>query len=192
MAELFGFTIARKKEKDDQAKLPSIVSPSVEDGSVEIAPGGAYGTYVDLENKAKNEGDLVSKYREMSIQPEADYAIQDIVNEAIVVDENSGPCEIILDKINQPAAIKKRIRESFHDIFKILDFQNNAYDIFRKWYIDGRLYYHIVIDETNPKLGIKDLRYIDPRKIRKIKEPIKEKDKRTGVTVYRGSNEYYM
>ena len=192
MAELFGFTIARKKEKDDQAKLPSIVSPSVEDGSVEIAPGGAYGTYVDLENKAKNEGDLVSKYREMSIQPEADYAIQDIVNEAIVVDENSGPCEIILDKINQPAAIKKRIRESFHNIFKILDFQNNAYDIFRKWYIDGRLYYHIVIDETNPKLGIKDLRYIDPRKIRKIKEPIKEKDKRTGVTVYRGSNEYYM
>ena len=192
MAELFGFTIARKKEKDDQAKLPSIVSPSVEDGSVEIAPGGAYGTYVDLENKAKNESDLVSKYREMSIQPEADYAIQDIVNEAIVVDENSGPCEIILDKINQPAAIKKRIRESFHEIFKILDFQNNAYDIFRKWYIDGRLYYHIVIDETNPKLGIKDLRYIDPRKIRKIKEPIKEKDKRTGVTIYKGSNEYYM
>ena len=192
MAELFGFTIARKKTEDEQEKLPSIVSPTVEDGSVEIAPGGAYGTYVDLEAKAKNESDLVSKYREMSIQPEADYAIQDIVNEAIVVDENSGPCEIVLDKLQQPATIKKKIRQAYAEVFNMLDFQNNAYDIFRKWYIDGRLYYHIVIDETNLKAGIKDLRYIDPRKIRKVKEPIKEKDKRTGVTVYKGSNEYYM
>ncbi len=192
MAELFGFTIARKKTEDEQEKLPSIVSPTQEDGSVEIAPGGAYGTYVDLEAKAKNESDLVSKYREMSIQPEADYAIQDIVNEAIVVDENSGPCEIVLDKLQQPATIKKKIRQAYAEIFNMLDFQNNAYDIFRKWYIDGRLYYHIVIDETNLKAGIKDLRYIDPRKIRKVKEPIKEKDKRTGVTVYKGSNEYYM
>ena len=192
MAELFGFTIARKKTADEQEKLPSIVSPTQEDGSVEIAPGGAYGTYVDLEAKAKNESDLVSKYREMSIQPEADYAIQDIVNEAIVVDENSGPCEIVLDKLQQPATIKKKIRQAYAEVFDMLDFQNNAYDIFRKWYIDGRLYYHIVIDETNLKAGVKDLRYIDPRKIRKVKEPIKEKDKRTGVTVYKGSNEYYM
>ena len=192
MAELFGFTIARKKSEAEQENLPSIVSPTVEDGSIEIAPGGAYGTYVDLEGKAKNEGDLVTKYREMSIQPECDYAIQDIVNEAIVVDENSGPCEIILDKLEVSATIKKKIRESFYEIYDMLDFQNNAYDIFRKWYIDGRLYYHIVIDETNPRAGIKDLRYIDPRKIRKIKEPIKEKDKRTGVTVYKGANEYYL
>tara|TARA_A100001515_G_C4578996_1_gene212372 strand:- start:144 stop:1760 length:1617 start_codon:yes stop_codon:yes gene_type:complete len=192
MAELFGFTIARKKTEDEQETLPSIVSPSIEDGSIEIAPGGAYGTYVDMEGKAKTEGDLVSKYREMSIQPECDYAIQDIVNEAIVVDENSGPCEIVLDKLEYPNAIKKKIREGYKHIFKLLDFQNNAYDIFRKWYIDGRLYYNIVIDETNPRAGIKDLRYIDPRKIRKIKEPIKDKDKRTGATVYRGSKEYYF
>jgi len=192
MAELFGFTIARKKSESEQENLPSIVSPTVEDGSIEIAPGGAYGTYVDLEGKAKNEGDLVTKYREMSIQPECDYAIQDIVNEAIVVDENSGPCEIVLDKLEVSASVKKKIRESFYEIYNMLDFQNTAYDIFRKWYIDGRLYYHIVIDETNPRAGIKDLRYIDPRKIRKIKEPIKEKDKRTGVTVYKGANEYYL
>ena len=192
MAELFGFTIARKKTESEQENLPSIVSPTIEDGSIEIAPGGAYGTYVDLEGKAKNEGDLVTKYREMSIQPECDYAIQDIVNEAIVVDENSGPCEIILDKLEVSASVKKKIRESFYEIYNMLDFQNTAYDIFRKWYIDGRLYYHIVIDETNPRAGIKDLRYIDPRKIRKIKEPIKEKDKRTGVTVYKGANEYYL
>jgi len=192
MAELFGFTIARKKSDSEQENLPSIVSPTVEDGSIEIAPGGAYGTYVDLEGKAKSEGDLVTKYREMSIQPECDYAIQDIVNEAIVVDENSGPCEIVLDKLEVSTSVKKKIRESFYEIYDMLDFQNNAYDIFRKWYIDGRLYYHIVIDETNPRAGIKDLRYIDPRKIRKIKEPIKEKDKRTGVTVYKGANEYYL
>jgi hypothetical protein len=192
MAELFGFTIARKKTEDEQERLPSIVSPTQEDGSVEIAPGGAYGTYVDLEAKAKNESDLVSKYREISMQPEADYAILDIVNEAIVVDENSGPCEIVLDKLQQPATIKKKIRQAYAEVFNMLDFQNNAYDIFRKWYIDGRLYYHVVIDETNLKAGIKDLRYIDPRKIRKVKEPIKEKDKRTGVTVYKGSNEYYL
>jgi len=192
MAELFGFTIARKKSDSEQENLTSIVSPTVEDGSIEIAPGGAYGTYVDLEGKAKTEGDLVTKYREMSIQPECDYAIQDIVNEAIVVDENSGPCEIVLDKLEVSTSVKKKIRESFYEIYNILDFQNNAYDIFRKWYIDGRLYYHIVIDEKNPRAGIKDLRYIDPRKIRKIKEPIKEKDKRTGVTVYKGSNEYYL
>ena len=131
MAELFGFTIARKKSEAEQENLPSIVSPTVEDGSIEIAPGGAYGTYVDLEGKAKNEGDLVTKYREMSIQPECDYAIQDIVNEAIVVDENSGPCEIILDKLEVSATIKKKIRESFYEIYDMLDFQNNAYDIFR-------------------------------------------------------------
>jgi hypothetical protein len=192
MAELFGFTIAKKKTEQEQDSLPSIVSPTQEDGSIEIAPGGAYGTYVDLEGKAKNESDLVTKYREMSIQPECDSAVQDIVNEAIVVDETDGPVEIVLDKLEYPESIKNKIRESFDDVLKMLDFHNNAYDIFRKWYIDGRLYYHIVIDEKNPRAGVKDLRYIDPRKIRKIKEPIKEKDKRTGVTVYKGMNEYYM
>lgn len=192
MAELFGFTIARKKTEAEQESLPSIVSPTIEDGSIEVAPGGAYGTYVDLEGKAKNESELVTKYREMAIQPECDYAIQDIVNEAIVVDENSGPLEIVLDKLEQPASIKKKIRESFYHVFKLLDMQNQSYDIFRKWYIDGRLYYNIVIDESNPRQGIKDLRYIDPRKIRKIKEAIKEKDKRTGATIYKGMNEYYI
>lgn len=192
MAELFGFTIARKKTDAEQETLPSIVSPAQEDGSIEIAPGGAYGTYVDLEGKAKNESDLVTKYREMSIQPECDSAIQDIVNEAIVIDEKEGPVTIVLDDIDYNESIKKKIREAFDDILKMLDFQNNAYDLFRKWYIDGRLYHHIVIDEKNPRLGIKDLRYIDPRKIRKIKEPIKEKDKRSGATIYKGMNEYYM
>jgi len=192
MAELFGFTIARKKQEQEQQNLPSIVSPTQEDGSIEVAPGGAYGTYIDLEGKAKNEGDLVTKYREMAIQPECDSAIQDIVNEAIIVDEQDGPVEIVLDKLDYTESIKNKIREEFQYLLKLLNFNNNAYEIFRKWYIDGRLYYNIVIDEKNPRSGIKDLRYIDPRKIRKIREPIKEKDPRTGATVYKGMNEYYL
>ena len=192
MAELFGFTIARKKQEDQQENLPSIVSPTQEDGAVEIAPGGAYGTYVDLEGKAKNEGELVTKYRQMVQQPECDSAVQDVVNEAIVISEDAGPVNIVLDKLDYPQSIKKKITEEFESILKMLDFNNTAYDIFRKWYVDGRLYYHIVIDEKNPRQGIKDLRYIDPRKIRKIREPIKEKDKRTGATLYKGMNEYFM
>ena len=192
MAELFGFTIARKKQEDQQENLPSIVSPTQEDGAIEIAPGGAYGTYVDLEGKAKNEGELVTKYRQMALQSECDSAIQDVVNEAIVVTEDSGPVEIVLDKLDYPENIKKKIHEEFEAIMKLLDFNNNAYDLFRKWYVDGRLYHHIVIDEKNPRQGIKDLRYIDPRKIRKIKESLKEKDARTGATVFKGMNEYYL
>ena len=192
MAELFGFTIARKKQEDQQENLPSIVSPTQEDGAIEIAPGGAYGTYVDLEGKAKNEGELVTKYRQMALQSECDSAIQDVVNEAIVVTEDSGPVEIVLDKLDYPENIKKKIHEEFEAIMKLLDFNNNAYDLFRKWYVDGRLYHHIVIDEKNPRQGIKDLRYIDPRKIRKIKEALKEKDARTGATVFKGMNEYYL
>jgi hypothetical protein len=192
MAELFGFTIARKKQDDQQENLPSIVSPTQDDGAVEIAPGGAYGTYVDLEGKAKNEGELVTKYRQMVQQPECDSAVQDVVNEAIVVTEDAGPVSIVLDNLEYPDSIKKKITEEFQSVLKMLDFNNTAYDTFRKWYVDGRLYYHIVIDEKNPRQGIKDLRYIDPRKIRKIREPIKEKDKRTGVTIYKGMTEYYM
>ena len=192
MAELFGFTIARKKQDDQQENLPSIVSPTQDDGAVEVAPGGAYGTYVDLEGKAKNEGELVTKYRQMVQQPECDSAVQDVVNEAIVISEDAGPVNIVLDKLDYPQSIKKKITEEFEAVLKMLDFNNTAYDIFRKWYVDGRLYYHIVIDEKNPRQGIKDLRYIDPRKIRKIREPIKEKDKRTGVTIYKGTNEYYL
>ena len=192
MAELFGFTIARKKTDQDESQLPSPIVPTDEDGSIEVAPGGAYGTYVDLEGKAKNESDLVTKYRQMSHQPECDSAIQDIVNEAIIVNDTDGPVEIVLDKLEQPDSIKNKIREEFHYILNLLNFNTSAYDIFRKWYVDGRLYYHINIDEKNPRAGIKKLHYIDPRKIRKITEQKKEKDKRTGATVYKGSNDYYM
>ena len=129
----------------------------------------------------------------MSVQPECDIAIQDIINEAISMDTTTdNAVEVSLDKLKISASIKNKIREEFNNILGLLDFNNEAYDIFKKWYVDGRLYYHIVIDDKNPKSGIADLRYIDPRKIRKIKEPIKEKDPRTGAILYKGVNEYYM
>ena len=187
--ELFGFEILRKKSEE---QIPSIVSPAKEDGSIEVAPGGAYGTYVDMDGKAKSEGELVSKYRQMSVQPECDIAIQDIINEAISMDTNDSAVEVQVDKLKVSSSIKNKIREEFNNILALLDFNNEAYDIFKKWYVDGRLYYHIMIDDKNPKAGIADLRYIDPRKIRKIKEPIKEKDPRTGAMLYKGVNEYYM
>lgn len=190
--EIFGYTIGRKKQEDLSEKIPSIVPQTTEDGAVEIAPGGAYGTYVDLEGKAKSEAELVSKYREMSIHPECDVAIQDIVNESIIMNKDEGPIHIVLDNLQQPESIKKKIKDEFNYILKLLDFSNQAYDTFRRWYIDGRLFYYMVIEPGNPRDGIKELRYIDPRKIRKIKEQIKTKDKRTNATVYLGSNEYFI
>jgi len=190
--EIFGYTIGRKKQEDLSEKIPSIVPQTTEDGAVEIAPGGAYGTYVDLEGKAKSEAELVSKYREMSIHPECDVAIQDIVNESIIMNKDEGPIHIVLDNLQQPESIKKKIKDEFNYILKLLDFSNQAYDTFRRWYIDGRLFYYMVIEPSNPRDGIKELRYIDPRKIRKIKEQIKTKDKRTNATVYLGSNEYFI
>jgi hypothetical protein len=158
---------------------------------MEVASGGVYGTYVDLEGNSKSEAELVTRYREMAMQPECDNAVEDIVNEAIVVN-NQSPVNIILDDIDEGKALKDRIREEFHNVTKLLDFNTLAYDIFRQWYVDGRLYYHIMIDEKKPRDGIKELRKIDPRKIKKIREKISELDKRTNVKIEKGYQEYYI
>jgi len=189
--ELFGFTIGKKEEEKELEKLQSFVPADTEDGSIEIAPGNVYGTTVDFGNKAKNEGDLITRYRDMSVTPECDAAIQDIVNEAIIMSEDGDVLELDASKIKQNV-VRKKILEEFDDIIKMLKFNANAYDIFRKWYVDGRIYYHIVVDVKNPKAGIQDLRYIDPRRIRKLKEPVKKKDPRTGAVVHTGVNEYYI
>jgi len=192
--ELFGFRIGRKEEeqklKDDNLK--SFVPPSLDDGAVEIAAGGAYGTYVDLEGSAKSEAELVTRYREMSLQPECDSAIDDVVNESIVYNEKEPAISIVLDDLKAGAGIKKRIHEEFENVLRMLNFTTNSYDIFRKWYIDGRLYYHLVIDESNPRAGIQELRYIDPRKIRKVKQAIKKKDEKTNTILTKGYIEYYI
>ena len=188
MAELFGFEIKRKKE--DEEKLKSFAEPVNDDGAILVSGGGTYGTYVDLEGTAKNEAELVTKYRNMVQQPEVQRAIEDIVNEAIVSSSQEKIVECVTDDIEQPETIKKRIREEFDEVLRLLDFSNIGYDVFQKWYVDGRLYYHAIIDESKPREGIKELRYIDPRKIRKIKEIAKKKD--GDAVIQQTKNEYYI
>jgi hypothetical protein len=189
--QLFGFEISKKGEEKQQETIKSFAPPVQEDGAMEVAAGGSYGTYVDLEGSAKSEGELVTRYREMAMQPECDTAVEDIVNEAIVV-TSSAPVNIVLDDIDQPKALKDRIREEFSNVCKLLEFNAVAYDIFRQWYIDGRLYYHIMIDEKKPRDGIKELRKIDPRKIKKVREKMSELDRRTNTKIEKGYQEYYI
>lgn len=172
--KLFGFKIGKDEPQQDAVK--SFVPPNDQEDSTSVVGGGIYGTYVDLEGQVRNDADLIKKYREMALQPECDTAIDDIVNEAIVFDKNNYPVQIVLDRLEQPESVKKKIKEEYEHIVKLLDFNNQAYDIFRRWYIDGKLYYHMLIDEKNPRLGIQEVRYIDPRKIRKIKEVPRSKE----------------
>jgi len=189
--QLFGFNISKQGEEKEQQNVKSFVPPVQDDGAMEVASGGVYGTYVDLEGNSKSESELVTRYREMAMQPECDNALEDIVNEAIVIN-NQSPLNIVLDDIDEGKGLKDRIREEFYNILKLLDFNNLAYDIFRQWYIDGRLYYHIMIDEKKPRDGIKELRKIDPRKIKKIREKVSELDKRTNMKIEKGYQEYYI
>jgi hypothetical protein len=194
MAKLFGFTIGRDSNQNVSGvdAQPSIVDRASSDGAIEVAEGGVYGTFLDLEGKAKNETDLINKYREMALQPECDAAVQDIINEAIVTDSDEEIVKIQLDKTGLSSSLKASIRKEFEVILERLNFNNDAYEHFRRWYVDGRINFHVIIDKTNPRKGITALRYIDPRKIRKIREPIKKKDPDTGVTLHYGAKEYFI
>ena len=168
--ELFGFSIGRVDK--DQKNKKSFALPEPEDGALEVGPsGGAYGTYVDLEGYAKNELELIRKYREMATYPECDQAIDDVINEAIVTNREESPVSISLEKSNLSDTIKEAIKDEFAELVRLLDFRRVGYELFRKWYVDGRLYFHVIIDEKNPKRGILELRPIDPLKIKKIREP---------------------
>ena len=180
---LFGFTIARDKQEDDQAVQQSFTPPGNEDGALTITSAAYYGTYVDLDGTAKNDVELISRYREMAMQPEIESAIDDIVNEAITHDVTGRTVDIITDKLKQPETVKKKIHEEFQNILKMLNFGNLSDDLFKRWYIDGRIYYHVVVDEKDPKAGIQELRYIDPRKIRKVREIQKDRDSKTGAQI---------
>ncbi len=167
--KLFGFTIGREEE-EDPTKIQSFAEKENLEGALQISPlAGAYGTYLDIEGAVKNEAELITRYREMVMYPEAEYAVDDIVNEAIVTSVGRGPVDIVLDHLKQSTSIKTKIQAEFYELLTLLDFGNQCYDTFRRWYVDGRLYYHIIIDVDNPKKGIQELRYIDPRKIRKVK-----------------------
>src|SRR6056300_253603 len=169
--QLFGFEIKRSgAEEAERQNLQAIVPADQDEAVQEIAPGGIYGTYLDTEASAKTEADLVTRYRDMVLQPECDQAIEDIINDAIIMENNAYPVEVVLDESNLPSRVKKIVREEFDNILGLLDFGNKGYEIFRRWYVDGRIYYQIVIDKDNPREGIKELRYIDPRKIKKMRE----------------------
>jgi len=190
---LFGFKIGRNVDEKQLDNLPSFVPPAQDDGSITVAEGGAFGTTVDLDNTVKNEAQLITKYREMSQQPEAERAIDDIVNEAIVGDDTQAPLEIVLDDVEQPESIKKKIREEFDYILKLMKFNYRGYDIFKNWYVDGRLYYHIIIDVKNPRLGIKELRHIDPRKIKKVRKEKRDANRRLDEeTLLKKYDEYFV
>jgi len=191
MAELFGFTITKNKPQEQPV---SFVPKDAEDGAMVVSEGGVYGTYVDLDGAIRTESELVNKYREMAQVADVDIAIDDIVNEAIVQDNHKAVVSLNLDNLNQPDNIKKIVQEEFKNVLKLLEFESLSYECFRKWYVDGRLYYHAIINEKDPRAGITELRYIDPRKIRKVRE-VKRKKINQGAnstTVQQEANEYYV
>ena len=191
MAEFFGFEIKRKK--DDKELLPSFVPRTEDDGAGVISAGGHFGAYLDIDgDKAKGEVDLIYKYRDVATQPECDAAIEEIINEGIVGDNDDAPVNIVLDKLEISDKIKETVRFEFDHVLKLLNFNQYAHDIFRKWYVDGRLPYHIIVDTKNPAKGIQELRYIDPAKLRKVKEIEEKEDPKTGAKVIKKVEEFFL
>ena len=172
MAKLFGFSI---EDSDELSKgVVSPVPPNKEDGVDHYLTSGFFGSYVDIEGVYRTEFDLIKRYREMALHPECDSAIEDIVNEAIVSDTNDSPVQIDLDNLRASDGIKKKIREEFKYILELLDFDKKSHEIYRNWYVDGRLYYHKVVDLKNPEAGIQELRYIDAMKMRYVRQARKK------------------
>lgn len=193
---LFGYSLGKtpdvtKVENPDKQTLV-IPQHQIDDGAITITQGAYYGTYVDLEGSVRNELELITRYREMSLHPECSEAIEEIVTEAVTQDEDGETVEINLDKLLVPSNIKKRIQEGFDKIKTMLSFQDLGEDLFKRWYVDGRLYFQVVIDKSKPKEGIQEIRYIDPRKIRKVREILKDRDPKTGVEFIKAVSEYYV
>ena len=187
MSKLFGFSI-----EDDDKKSPSVVSPVVpnnEDGVDHYLTSGFFGSYVDIEGVYKSEFELIKRYREMSLHPEVDSAIEDIVNEAIVSDSNDVPVQIELSNLNASDGIKKKIRDEFKYILNLLDFDKKSHEIYRNWYIDGRLYYHKIIDLKKPQDGIKELRYIDAMKMKYVRQEKKKDNNGNGAFIKKINND---
>jgi|TARA_B110000977_G_scaffold27626_2_gene35006 hypothetical protein len=168
MAELFGFNITRVKPQTDPKQQFS--QPAAEDGTQVVAAGGFFGSYLDMEGTAKTEQDLIRRYREIALHPECDMAIEDIVNEAITSNENKQSVKVITDGLEYSSAIKVRIEQEFADVLRLLQFNTRGHDLFRRWYVDGRIFFQKVIDAENIKNGIVELKYLDPRKVKKIRE----------------------
>jgi len=196
--DLFGFKIGRKDKINElPPSVESFAPPENNDAALDVVDGGFYGTAIDQDGTAKNEQNLISRYRQMAQQPECERAIDDIINESIIADKFEPPLSIVVDNVEMPEKIRETIRAEFEYIMGLLQFNNKGYDIFRNWYVDGRLFYHIMIDSQNPSAGIKELRYIDPRKIKKVRT---EKRSNQAIKVQNSGNlfipkeyqEYYI
>jgi hypothetical protein len=187
MVQLFGFEINRKRPQEES--IESFAPPVNDDGAVMVAAGGSYGTFIDLDGTARTESELVSKYREIALEADIERAVDDIVNEAIDTDAEN-IVQINLDRVKYGENVKNKIKEEFDTILELLNFHTEAYDLFKRWYIDGRMYFHAMIDDKNPREGIKELRYIDPRKIRKIREVKKKVRGEAAITA--ANKEYYV
>ncbi len=189
MAELFGFSITRKGVQDSG---DTFTVPTPDDGSIEVAGGGFFSSVLDTDGRERTELDLIRRYRDIAQQPECDSAVEDIVNESITSDEFSQSVMVTLDRLPYPEKIKRLIRKEFDSVLSLLEFEQKGHDIFRRWYVDGRIFFHKVIDPKNPKRGITSLRYIDATKIKKVREVKKEKDQATGVDKIKKIEEYYI
>ena len=193
MAELFGFSITRLKKTADPKQ--SFTQPQADDGTQTIAAGGYFGQYLDMEGQAKTEQDLIRRYREIALHPECDMAIEDIVNEAVVANELKDAIRLKLDNVPFGSEVRKKIEDEFQEVLRLMNFNTKGHDIFRRWYVDGRMYYHKVIDREAPRKGITELRYIDPRKIKKVREVRKKRpDGPTphGLSIVDDFQEYYL
>ena len=189
MADLFGFRFTRIKDDKDKDNF-TVSSP--QDGTLEVAGGGFFGQILDTDGRERTEQDLVRRYRDIAQQPECDSAIEDIVNEGIVANERAQAVQLVLDQVPYPMRIKKAIEKEFDTVLRLLDFDTKGHDIFRRWYVDGRLFYHKVINKKNPRQGIVDLRYIEPRKIRKVRELQKDVKPGSSVELIKKVEEYYI
>ena len=187
--QIFGYKIEKSTAPQTEK---SFVAPT-DDGGVEtIRAGGYYGTYIDIDGTANNEIELIRKYREISMMADIDTAIDDIVNDSIANLDDEAPVKIDLDEVDLSKNIKKLVQDEFQTLLNMLDFNLRAQDYFRHWYIDGRLFFHKVVDTANLKKGLTDIRYIDPRKIKKMREILKEKDTKTGVEFIKDIKEYFI
>ena len=190
MAELFGFKIERSSK--DSGGETTFSTPTPDDGTVDVAGGGFFGQILDTDGRERTDLDFIRRYRDIAQQAECDTAIEDIINEGIVANENDQAVEITLDRLPYPEKIKRKIRAEFHEVLRLLSFEQKGHDIFRRWYVDGRVFYHKIIDTKNPRKGITELRYIDPTKIKKVREVKKSVDKKTSIQMTEKIEEYYI
>ena len=190
MAELFGFRIERSKKGEGGGQ--SFTSPTSDDGTIEVAGGGFFGQVLDFDGRQKSDYDLIRRYRDISQQPECDTAIDDIINEGIVSNQSDQAVQITLDRLPYPNKIKRKIRKEFSEVLRLLNFEQKGHDIFRRWYVDGRIYYHKIIDPKDTRKGITELRWIDASKIKKVREVKKRTDPKTGVEIVEKVEEYFL